>query len=132
MKIFLRTQISSLLATLVDFVITIMLVEFDNSQYLIATSFGAVGGAITNFIINKYWSFKMGSRKDLKNQSARYLLVWVGSIFLNIFGSNLTMKVFNIPYLISKIIISLIVGIGFNYTLQKKYVFATSKNTHIL
>lgn len=132
MKIFLRTQLSSLLATSVDLAFTVALIEIVNFKYLIATTIGAIAGAVTNFLINKYWSFKMNDNKGLKKEGVKYLLVWFGSIFLNVLGSNAIMKLLNLPYLVSKISVSLIVGIGFNYTLQKKYVFSTTKNTNIL
>lgn len=130
MKIFLRTQLSSLGATMVDFGFTVTIVELAKCNYLMATSIGAIAGATTNFIINKYWSFKMKDNKDLKKQGVKYLLVWIGSVFLNVFGSASILKILNLPYLVSKIIASLIVGIGFNYTLQKKYVFVTSEKPH--
>lgn len=132
MKIFLRTQLSSLLATSVDLAFTVALIEIVNCKYLIATTIGAIAGAVTNFLINKYWSFKMNDNKGLKKEGIKYLLVWSGSIFLNVLGSNAIMKLLNLPYLVSKISVSLIVGIAFNYTLQKKYVFSTTKNTNIL
>lgn len=125
MILFLKTQLSSLVATVTDFAITILLVELVDFSYLTATITGAISGAITNFTINKYWSFNQRETK-LKTQGIKYIIVWVGSISLNALGSNCLVKFFMLPYLISKIIISIIVGVFFNYQLQKHYVFKKS------
>lgn len=122
MILFLKTQLSSLVATATDFATTILLVEFGGSSYLTATITGAITGAITNFIINKYWSFNQKDA-ELKTQGIKYILVWLGSISLNALGSNCLLTYFKFPYLISKIIISITVGVTFNYQLQKHYVF---------
>ena len=122
MWIFFKSQISSLIATCVDFLITILLVETLHAHYIAATVAGAVAGALTNFGINKYWSFESG-KENFKRQGFRYMLVWIGSLLLNTSGLYLLMLLPQANYIISKIIVALTVGIGFNYTLQKHYVF---------
>lgn len=123
---FYKAQLSALIATAVDFTITILLVESLKICYLIATTFGAFGGVMINFIINKHWSFK-DNGEGFKAQGIKYLLVWIGSICLNVYGSNLLFKLNTTSYIYSKIIVSIIVGITFNYTFQKYYVFKISK-----
>lgn len=123
MRTFFKTQISSLLATLVDFLTTILCVELLKIQILEASILGAMTGAFTNFLVNKYWSFETGT-SGLKRQSLRYFLVWIGSVLLNTLGLYILTGVFHINYIFSKITVAIIVGIAFNYTLQKHYVFA--------
>lgn len=119
---FLKAQLSSLIATAIDFFVTVALIEMVRLSYLTSSLIGAMAGAITNFTINKYWSF--GQREnELKTQGIKYSIVWLGSISLNVILSNSLIKLLGIPYLISKIIVSVIVGITFNYQLQKHYVF---------
>ena len=129
MIVFLKAQLSSLVATAVDFGVTIFFVELLGVGYVTAAVNGAVAGAITNFLINKFWSFKRGNKRTAA-QGIRYGLVWLGSISLNVGGSNLLITVFKMPYLLSKIITSVIIGITFNYTLQKHYVFGNVKKTN--
>jgi len=126
---FLKAQLSSLMATAVDFSFTIFLVELAGMNYIAATINGALAGAAVNFMVNKYWSFRQ-SESSLKKQGFRYGLVWMGSLVLNVAGSNLLISVFKTPYVISKILVSVIVGITFNYTLQKYYVFGTVKKIY--
>lgn len=129
MLVFLKAQLSSLAATAVDFIVTIFLVDIIGLGYLIATINGALAGAITNFFINKYWSFKQGESK-IRTQGFKYGIVWLGSISLNVILSNLGIIYFNTSYLLSKTMVSIIIGITFNYTLQKHYVFSNVKETH--
>jgi putative flippase GtrA len=123
MWIFLKTQISSLLATLMDFLTTIFLVEVAKLHYVEATVIGAIAGAFTNFFLNKYWSFESGS-SGLKHQGLRYFLVWIGSVLLNTLGIYILTGSTGLSYIVSKIIVAIVVGIAFNYTLQRHYVFA--------
>jgi len=122
MLLFFRAQASSLIATLVDFFTTLILVELFMQHYLMASVLGAIAGAVTNFMINRQWAFN-ATEESVRKQSMRYVLVWTGSLMLNTSGLYLLTYFLNIKYIISKIIVSLIVGIGFNYVLQKKYVF---------
>ncbi len=129
MVIFLKAQLSSLIATAADFLVTIYFVEVLGLSYTTATVNGAIGGAVTNFTINKFWSFNQ-ENTGIKKQVLKYGIVWLGSISLNVIGSNLIIKIFNTSYVLSKIIVSIIVGMTFNYILQKYYVFSTIRKTN--
>ncbi len=126
MKHFFKAQLSSLLATLVDFLIMVLSVEAGKLHYVIAATLGACCGALVNFIINRYWSFK-ATHTPAKQQGFRYSLVWIGSILLNVSGIYVLTHFLQIKYILSKIIVAIIVGLGFNYTLQKEYVFNTNE-----
>lgn len=122
MSIFIKAQLSSLFATALDFTVTIFLVEALKIHYVESTIIGALAGAVGNFYVNKYWSFDTGG-SNLKKQTYRYSLVWIGSVILNASGIYLLSHFFKISYLIAKIIVAIVIGVGFNYTLQKRYVF---------
>ena len=123
MKIFFKAQISSLLASAVDFLLMICFVEILEVHYTLAVAVGAIGGALTNFMINRYWSFEV-SDKPAQQQSYKYILVWIGSVLLNVSGVYLLTRFLKLDYIFSKIIVSVCVGLSFNYVLQKKYVFS--------
>ena len=138
---FLRAQLSSQLASATDFLVTIVLVNVFNIFYVYATFIGSVCGGISNCVINYRWTFKS---MDVKKRyiAIRYLLVWGGSILLNTSGIffmtellkkiPLLMKVPDFFYenifLISKIIVSLLVGYVWNYNMHRLFVY---KNLHL-
>ncbi|WP_317897865.1 GtrA family protein [Aurantibacillus circumpalustris] len=123
MLIFFKAQASSLIATAVDFITTIVFVELFFQHYVTANIAGALMGALTNFGINRQWVF--GAKKQkVQKQSMRYTFVWFGSLFLSTSGIYILTHFLGLKYFISKMITSLVVGITFNYWLQKKYVFS--------
>jgi len=127
-NIFLKAQISSFVATLVDFGITIFLKEICGLWYLFSTTAGSILGGLTNFILGRKWVFK-ATEFPPGSQAIRYLFVWAGSILLNIGSVFLLTSVGHFNYLLSKVITSLIIGIFFNYFLQKKFVFSLNHET---
>lgn len=119
---FLRFQLTAIIATAVDFLMTIFLKEALNVYYPYAVGGGAVSGAITAFTINRYWVFKSLETHPVK-QAFRYMLVMSGSVILNTAGTYLVTEKFNFQYLISKAIIGLIVGFTYSYHFSKRFVF---------
>ena len=138
---FLRAQLSSQLASITDFVVTILLANVFNLFYVYATFIGSVCGGIANCIVNYRWTFKA---MDVKKRyiAIRYLVVWGGSIFLNTSGIYLVTELLKkIPWLmklsdlffenifiLSKIIVSLFVGFVWNYNMHRFFVY---KNLHL-
>jgi putative flippase GtrA len=119
---FLKANISSSIASFFDYLITVFLVNFFRVDVVIASTTGTLCGGIINFLIGRNWVFESKNRKA-KNQAARYGIVWVGNLLLNTGGMYLMTKVFRIHYVVSKLFVSLIVGFGYNYNMQKRYVF---------
>src|SRR3954468_202237 len=119
---FLKANISSSIASFFDYLITVFLVNFFRVDVVIASTTGTLCGGIINFLIGRNWVFESKNRKA-KNQAARYGIVWVGNLLLNTGGMYLMTKVFRIHYVVSKLFVSLIVGFGYDYNMQKRYVF---------
>lgn len=119
---FLKAQLSSLSASLFDFLTTIILKEVFKIVPLIAGVSGAVAGGIFNFVLNRRWAFR-AIEGNVTKQITRYFLVWVGSIALNATGLYLFLTYTAFHYMLSKITVSLLVGVFYNYVLQKKVVF---------
>ncbi|WP_375438218.1 GtrA family protein [uncultured Hymenobacter sp.] len=120
-----KAQAASLAATALDFLVTIGCVEVLHSWYLAATILGNMVGGITNFYLGRHFVFD-ASRQNVRVQGSRYLGVWLGSMLLNAAGVYLCTQVLHTNYVISKIVVSLLVGIGFNYLLQRHFVFPKS------
>lgn len=119
---FIKAQLSSLTATAVDFLLTVLLKEFFGVWYVIANILGVIAGGVTNFYINRDWVFN-GDENELRRQATRYFITWCGNFLLNAFGVWLLTQYGHTNYIVSKIVVSLIVGWSYNYVLQKNYVF---------
>jgi len=119
---FLKFNIVSLIATSVDFIVFVVLTNGMNLYYLSATVIGAICGGITAFALNRNWVF---ARQEgiINSQILHFFLVWLGSIVLNALGIYLLVEFIIIDEVLSKIITSIIVGILFNFTMNKYYVF---------
>jgi len=92
---------------------------------LLAGIAGTLFGGILNFIISRHWVFKVKNIAFSK-QGKRYFITWLGNLILNSAGLYLLIKLFNVQYIIAKIIISCTVAITYNYPVQKRYVFKIS------
>jgi len=122
MVTFLKANASSLIASTVDYFITILLSRFFNFDVVLASMIGTVCGGITNFLIGKHWVFSAGGGNTAR-QALKYIIVWCGNLVLNTSGMYVCVKLAHMHDIISKVIVSLIVAFGYNYPLQKKYVF---------
>ena len=119
---FFRYNIVAILATVVDFLVFILLTEVFEVWYVVATFISAISGGIAAFILNRNWAF-MSRDGHLSQQAKKYFFVWGSSILLNTSGLYLLVENTNIDAVISKIIVSVIVGLGFNFLMNKFFVF---------
>jgi len=125
---FYRSLVSSFVATVIDFSLTILLKELSGLWYLLSSSIGSVTGGVVNFLINRYWTFQATREPPIK-QGFRYLIIWTGNILLNIGGVWFLTSICLFDYKLSKVFTSLIIGIFYNFFLQKNYVFKRSNIT---
>ena len=119
---FLRAQLSAQMATIADFLVTILLVRLFDVYYVYATLAGAIYGGIVNCVINYKWKF---------------ILVWVCSVWLNTWGTYaLTESLAKIPwvrntlslyfgdfFIIPKVVVAVIVALFWNYNMQRFFVY---------
>jgi putative flippase GtrA len=118
---FLKANMASFIASFFDYVITIVAVQVFSTNVVIASLIGNVFGGIINFMLGRHWVFSAKQANGFK-QAEKYFLVWMGNLLLNTCGMYLFTK-FGLYYLVTKIGTSLAVAIGYNYPLQKRYVF---------
>lgn len=126
MKTFLKAQATSLISTSVDYLMFGLLHEVFGVWYLLANVIGVTSGGVTNFLLGRYWAFS-SKEENIEGQALKFFIVWVGNLILNtglVFG--LTEMLGNKYAWISKIVVSIIIGIGYNYVLQKFFVFKKS------
>jgi putative flippase GtrA len=127
-SLFFKFQTAAIIATLVDFTVTILLTEIAGINYLISTSTGSITGGIVNFLLGRKWVFK-ASYLPAGRQLFRYLLTWVISILLNITFVIILTELVKFNYIISKIITAVLIGITFNFSMQKRFVFNYNGHT---
>lgn len=120
-----RFQLSAFIATLVDFSFTILLKEVGSLGYLLSASIGAVLGGVANFILGRRWVFKCAGSRH--HQAMRYSIIWSGSILLNISAVYLLTESLNFNYVFSKVIAAFMIGLTFNYTMQRRFVFVINQ-----
>lgn len=119
---FFKAQAASFTATAVDFSMTVILKEWFNCWYLLASILGTVSGGMVNFSMSRRWVFSARDKK-MQNQAVKYVIVWAGNLLLVSAGVFLLTHYGSLSYLVSKIAVSLIVGFFYNYRLQKRFVF---------
>lgn len=122
MKTFFKANLASLTASSSDFVITVIAVQLLSVDPFYASIIGTICGGIINFYICRNWVFH-ARETSVQFQGRKYFITWVGNLLLNSGGVYVYIRVLEMNYVISKLIVSLIVSIVYNYPMQKKYVF---------
>jgi putative flippase GtrA len=122
MATFFKAQAASITATAVDFAVTIVLKEWLGIWYLIASITGTLSGGLVNFMMNRHWVFKAHDGR-IHFQAVKYILVWIGNLILVSGGVFLLTQYAQLSYLVSKVLVSVLVGVFYNYVLQKRFVF---------
>lgn len=122
METFVKAQAASATATLVDFAVTILLKEVFHWWYLVASILGTTSGGMVNFLMNRSWVFRAHDKK-IHFQVAKYVMVWTGNLVLMSGGVFILTNYGGLSYVVSKILVSVIVGVFYNYVLQKRFVF---------
>ncbi len=112
----------AIIATSVDYSLFLILSEIVHVWYIFASFIGLVLGGLTAFVLQRNWTFKKKDGK-LSKQAIRYLIIWTTSILLNTIGLFLIVEYVGTHTIIAKVIISIIVGFGFNFLMSKHFVF---------
>lgn len=123
MLTFIKAQAASILGSVADFLVTIFLVETFHCWYILGNLIGNIIGATAQFILCRNWAFD-ADRKKTSTQAIKFILVWMGNLLLSAAGVYFFTHYLHINYLISKTITSVMLGVSYNYFLQKKFVFA--------
>jgi putative flippase GtrA len=126
MLTFLRAQTASLAASLVDFAVTFLLVSFLGAWYVVGSMTGTILGGLCNFMIGRSWVFKSKSDR-MTVQMIRYLIVWMGYLLIVTLGIYGLTRFAELNYIVSKLIMTGLVGTPYNYLLQKKFIFLSKQ-----
>lgn len=119
---FVKAQFASLFASVIDFLTTIFLASILHVRLLPSSMTGIVVGGIFHFSFSRHFVF-YATEKDRFNQIIKYVLVWVGNFVLNAAGLYVVLHYVPVNYVIAKALVAIVVGISYNYILQKRFVF---------
>lgn len=121
---YLKAQASSLVASAIDFGVTIIAVNLFGWWYLAASIIGTVTGGAVNFYVNRKWVFESESTA-IKWQILKYILVWAGNLIIVTAGVFILTHFFNLNYVLAKVFSSVLTGISYNYIMQKQFIFSS-------
>lgn len=126
---FAKAQLSAFTGGLIDYLIMLICTEIFHIHYTLSIAIGGIVGAIVNFTINRKWTFKKheSDKKRVSPQLVKFISMVVGSICLKSSGTYVLTTLLRIDYKISRILVDILVSFGFNYTLQKYWVFRKEK-----
>ncbi len=122
MRTFIKVQLASIAGSLVDYILTILLVQLGMWNYLPANAIGNLCGGSLQFVLCRNWAFR-ADRGKTKNQVMRFMAVFAGNLILSELGVWFFTGFIHFQYLVSKTLVSVILGVSYNYLLQKKFVF---------
>ncbi|MBB6501615.1 GtrA family protein [Pedobacter cryoconitis] len=122
MATFVKAQVASLSASIIDFLTTLVCTQVFHVWYVLGSVIGTTAGGITNFMMGRNWVFGV-KEKNINHQIFKYIIVWVGNLLLTTAGVYLVTHYLHVNYILSKILVSCTVGIGYNFLMQKKFVF---------
>jgi putative flippase GtrA len=123
MLTYIKSQASSIIATLFDFLTTIVCKEIFNFAVVFSSFLGTIVGGVVNFSLGRNWVFNKREKK-IPLQIIKYILVWCGNLLLTTLGVFVANQYIGLNYIVSKIVVAVIMGLTYNYFLQKKFVFA--------
>lgn len=125
--IFCKAQMTAQAATAVDFFMSLVLAEVVGIWYVWSSFIGALTGGLVNCSMNYRWVFDSEGLKK-RNVVSKYFMVWSGSIILNTIGTYALTELSRQHFIFSKILVSVAIGILWNYQLQRNFVY---KETHL-
>ncbi|MBQ8158384.1 MAG: GtrA family protein [Prevotella sp.] len=118
---FCKAELSAQVATMTDFLVTVLLAEGCGLWYVWASLAGSVAGGVLNCCINYRWVFDAHGTK--RSIALRYLLVWGVSIALNTLGTYAATELSGQHFILGKALVAVIVAVGWNYTMQRRFVY---------
>ena len=126
MNAFTRNTVTSVFTTALDLATLAGLVELLHVNYVVATFLGTLVGCTSNFVINRHWSFEAADGRA-HWQLVRFVPVQAGSSALHTVGVWLVTAIGGLPYLASKLVVSAVVYLVWNYPMNRYFVFPSSR-----
>lgn len=123
--VFGKAQLSAFIGGISDWIIFLLCVKF-GVFYTVAIWISGFLGALVNFSVNKYWTYE-AKEEETSKQLFRFYFVVIGSVALKSLGTYVITEGLTIDCRLSRLVVDLIVSLGYNYTLQRYWVFKKPK-----
>jgi phosphatidylglycerophosphate synthase/putative flippase GtrA len=122
-----RAWVASGAATLVDYGAFVLLVEVLGVFNGTATAIGAFGGAVTNFVINKVWTFRT-RQTPVSVEVPRYVAISLASLLFNTTGVVLLADGLKWNPVFARVLVGVLVSVCWNMPLHRWFVFRGELN----
>ncbi len=119
---FVRANLSSTVASALDYALVTALVLL-RVHYLLAATAGAITGAVVDFSLKRHWAFSRSRAGAVAHEGARYLVVAGASLALNLVLAYALVDGLHLPAVPGVVGASLVVGFAWNYPLHRWFVF---------
>jgi len=130
-RLFARASFSSAAATATDaglYYLILILGSFGPRLYGPASALGAVGGAITNFLIGRYWAFR-ATDKPLVYQALQYALASLLTYLAVLGGLALQVEVLHIPEGLAYPPAKAVAWLAVSYPMARFFVFSERRRS---
>ena len=117
----IRFSIVGGIATLIDFIFLYIFKEFLNMDVIIANTLSFIISVTYNYIASIIWVFDVNKDKNKKIQFILFILFSIFGLVLNNIILYILTDIFNMYYLISKVVATLFVMI-FNFITRKRFL----------
>ena len=124
---FFRFARTSLLATLIDFLIGYGLTAAALTSLIVATIIGSVVSIVFGFYLNKFWVFRDKRSAETTTQFVRYAAVAAGNTALNTAGVWAMVAVGMTNYWLIRVLVGTAVFVFYSYVVTKAFVFASPR-----
>lgn len=136
----LRSGASAQICGWIDMLVSFVSFAFLDMTPWLSTATGALIGGICNCIINYKFTFH-AQGVGWRAVTVKFILVWIGSLLLNSFGTQIIYYLVrdwqwlrattglghDAIFLGSRLFVSLVVSLAWNFLLQRNFVFRTSR-----
>lgn len=119
---FFRSQLASLVASAADILSLFLLTEFGGIHYLVSTALATAIGAVVGFLIGRYWAFQR-TDKAFAWQATKYGLASFVILCCNVAGMYLLTDLCGVQYMVSKLIVSVLVGFFVSFPMFRYWVY---------
>lgn len=131
----LKAMATSQASAWVDFITSFVVFAWIGLSGGDAAAAGAIAGGVVNCTLNYKWTFR-GSHCPVTNVVIKYVMVWIGSLLLNAYGTEYLTTLCldssllgiwgisrNLRFTIARLTVSLIVSVFWNLLLQRTFVY---------
>ena len=118
---FLKFSVVGFTGLILDFSLTYLLREKAKINQYVANSVGFSAAVVSNFFLNKYWTF-LDSNPDVAYQFSKFLLISICGLLLNN-GIIFILRLRDVQFYFAKAMAIAIVVL-WNFIMNYKYAFA--------